>query len=94
MASNTVYHFNGGWLRPAIAREGRNQRAIRRALTGYDRALSTMELARAAFVRLDGQRLPPWRLYVVRQAARRYAEPLSPRTKPLRWRLKQDPERG
>ena len=57
MASKT-YYFNGGWLRPAIAREGRRQRAIRRMLLCYDRPLTTRELAEAAWPRLDMSRQP------------------------------------
>ena len=86
MASK-VYHFNGGWLRPAIAREGHRQKAIRRALIGYDRPMTTRELAEAAWPRRDmrpGQQ-PPWRWLEVRRKIERYATRASPRTCPLTW---------
>ena len=89
MASKT-YYFNGGWLRPAIAREGRRQKAIRRMLIGYgDRLVSTSELAQAAYPRTDVRHLAPWQWFDVRRIAERCgAERCEPRRRPHLWRVK------
>jgi hypothetical protein len=87
-----VYHFNGGWLRPAIAREGRRQKAIRRALAGYG-PLTTAELLAFAYPRLKTiDRRHYW--YAVRRACEKVAERCEPRRKPLLWRAKPDLDRG
>jgi hypothetical protein len=67
-------------------REGRLQRAARRLLIARNGSpVTTRELAEYAF---PDSPLPHWRWYTVRMAAERYAERVTPRTRPLRWRAK------
>jgi hypothetical protein len=69
-------------------RVGQLERQVRRALRGYEQA-TTRLLAEHCLPRLDWSRTQPgtiwWR---VRRAARRWAVPVKPRTRPLLWRAK------
>ena len=73
MASKVYPQPGGGWLKPAIEREGRRQRQIRQALLGADRPLSTAELAEACWPRMDLSHQPRWRWLDVRRRIERYA---------------------
>ena len=57
-------------------------------MIGYDRPLTTRELAEAAWPRKDMSREPHWRWLDARRKIERYAVRVEPRTRPLRWRLK------
>jgi hypothetical protein len=83
---------NRGWYgQHSIDRSGYGQRQIRRALQGYGEVLTTRELMQFVWPRLSlNTRQPRWRWYLVRRAAERYAERVTPRTRPLSWRAKTD----
>ena len=73
-------------MQPATAREGRVRRRIRQALLGYDRPMTTAELAAAAWPRKDMSREPKWRWLDARRKIERLAVRASPRTHPyLTW---------
>ena len=84
-----------GWIGPPGARRsGRHQKRIRQALLGYGE-MTTAQLMQFVFPRVDASEWHPrQRWWLVERAARRYGEPLEPRTRPRRWRLKPDLERG
>lgn len=68
-------------------RVGRHQRAVLRALLGYDTVMTTRELFQ--FVWPGGADVSShsrWR--AVRRAAEKFAFRLGPRARPLRWKLK------
>jgi hypothetical protein len=72
---------------------GKNQLAVWRALVDYNRVMTTSELLGFVKPRLKAaDRRHYW--YATRLAAERYAVRVEPRTRPLKWRLKQDLERG
>jgi hypothetical protein len=80
-----------GWFaRAGRDRIGRRQRAIRRALTVYATTLTTHELFQFVFPGCSDR--TGSRLFAVRRAAERFATRVTPRSRPLRWELKDDIE--
>jgi hypothetical protein len=70
-------------------RVGRHQRAVLRALLGYNMVMTTRELFPFVWPRLDpDQSWPEWKWLKVRRAAEKFAFRLGPRARPLRWKLK------
>jgi hypothetical protein len=70
-------------------RVGRHQRAVLRALLGYNMVMTTRELFPFVWPRLDpDQPWPEWKWERVRRAAEKFAFRLGPRCRPLRWKLK------
>jgi hypothetical protein len=67
-------------------RTGRLQKIARRVLIAADGMVTTADFMAAIYARGE-----PWthaRWYTARTAARRYAEPVSPRSRPLQWRAR------
>jgi hypothetical protein len=91
-ATRNTAGLNHGWRgRPGRdRREGRRQRIVRRLLIAADGGpVSTQEMIEAIYPKLDlSKTLPDWRWRDVRWSARRWATPLTPRSRPLRWRAK------
>jgi hypothetical protein len=80
-----------GWYDSPTNRRGK--RRIWQALTGYGRPMTTRELVQFVYPRLEkADRDQYW--YPVRRAAERVAVRCVPRSRPLRWRLKPDLDRG
>jgi hypothetical protein len=77
----------GRFGQPPASRIGRNQLSVWRAAIGYGGELTTAQLMEFAYPRL-GRSQPRWRWYAVRLAAERYMMRVSPRSRPLRWRLR------
>jgi hypothetical protein len=70
-------------------RRGRHQKRILSAFVGYGPVLSTRDLAKHVWPRLDpDKRWPCWRWYLVRRSAEHWADRVEPRTRPLLWRVK------
>jgi hypothetical protein len=71
---------------PGSRRRGRHQIAIRRALACYAAMLTTRELFEHVYPGCADR--SEWRWSVIRRAAERFATRVTPRSRPLRWRLK------
>jgi hypothetical protein len=77
-----------GWFeRHGRKRRGRRQLAVWRALV-VSSVVTTSELVACAFPRVADPEHSHF--VVVRRAAARYGQRLEPRTRPLRWRLKDE----
>ena len=67
-------------------REGKIQRGVRRALVvAGSTVITTTEIMEMAYP--DGW-WPVWRWTQAAKSARRYAEPILPRSRPLKWRMR------
>jgi len=83
------HDLNRGWASRRLGadrREGRLQRAVRRAFIASGKPLTTRELVQWAYPRL--KQVPDIQWRYVRLAAERWAVRVKPRSRPLRWRAK------